>query len=64
MSINEITIKDLFLECSDCGNKYDLKQIFKELGFTSIFQFEYEYFCKNCEGNKFMIQFEFIPEGF
>ena len=59
--INKIPLENLVLECSKCGNKYNLKDISKELDFTSIFQFEYEYFCKNCKGNNFNIQFEFIP---
>ena len=62
IEISKIALENLIIECSKCGNKYNLKEISKELGFTSIFQFEYEFFCKNCEGNKFNIQFEFIPE--
>ena len=62
--INKIPLEDLVIECSKCGNKYGLNEIFEKLGYTSIFQFEYEFFCKNCEGNEFNIQFEFIPKDY
>ncbi len=55
-------LENLVVECKKCGNKYNIKEISKDLGFESIFQFEYEYFCKNCECRCFNIQFEYIPE--
>lgn len=61
IELENIKIEDLFIECCKCGNKYNLKDINKELDYTSIFQFEFEYFCKNCEGRGFNIQFESLP---
>ena len=57
-------IENYVIECNGCGNKYDIKEIYKELESVSIFQFEYEFKCKNCGANSFSIQFEFIPEDY
>lgn len=53
-------IENLIIECDLCGNKYDIKEIYKELDTFQVFQFEFEYYCKNCNCNKFNIGFEKI----
>lgn len=58
------SFENYVIECSKCGNKYGITDIHKELRIESIFQFEYEFKCKNCDNNEFSIQFEYIPEDY